>query len=268
LELAAEIPEARTIYALTHLSIAPALLNADYAKVIRLARMMAEADVPKASMLAGVGLRDAGQQLQVQELFSHPATAPMAMLLSAVPLAFRLATLKLQGTSEAVIIRAIDDVSLGLSGSPNQDIIVTALQGALVGDIALSELRRRGNDLVPRLNDTAAGMIYMIGLATRSPLAQALHDQVWLLQNGERLFASMPSIRRELIYPFFVAFWTHAASVETHRFRTAEAYTRRSIESVDVRSIKGVKQLLTTMSFCLGVTMPKDLDDWLRSGSE
>jgi hypothetical protein len=111
-------------------------------------------------------------------------------------------------------------------------------------------------------------MIYMVGLGSRSSLAQALSDQVWLLQNVEKLFSLMPSARRVLIYPFFVAFWTRAALDEAHQFRTADAYTRRSIEAVDARHVKGIKQLLAAMSFCLGATMPQDVDNWLSSDNE
>lgn len=108
----------------------------------------------------------------------------------------------------------------------------------------------------------------MIGLASRSPLPQALNDQVWLLQNMKKIFNTMPSIRHELIYPFFHAFWTHALLTEAYRFRTAETYTRQLIESINARSLTGIKQLLAGMSFCLGLTLPTEIDEWLRAESD
>jgi predicted NAD-dependent protein-ADP-ribosyltransferase YbiA (DUF1768 family) len=72
-------------------------------------------------------------------------------------------------------------------------------------------------------------------------------------------------MRREILYPFFKAFWTRALSVRGQMFRTAEAYTRQSIESADAHSVKGIKQLLRAMAFCLGVTMSDETDEWLSS---
>lgn len=138
LELAKEIPSAQSLYALSYFSIARALVQKNYTRAAHLAQIMGDASTPATSALELSGLSDPPKQKEVQNLLAHPAFAPMAMLLSMVPVAFRLATLKLQGISEKEIADAIDEISNGLSGSVHHDTIVTALRMALIEDVSLA----------------------------------------------------------------------------------------------------------------------------------
>jgi hypothetical protein len=68
--------------------------------------------------------------------------------------------------------------------------------------------------------------------------------QMWLAKTLEKLMVgTFLSLGREIIWPFFGAFWLDAASREPEQFRTGESYTRRTIRELsDTRSVDGVKQ--------------------------
>ena len=52
--------------------------------------------------------------------------------------------------------------------------LVTAFRAALIEDVDWVELRKRADELIPLTDGTAAGMVYIVGAAIRSPLPQAL----------------------------------------------------------------------------------------------
>jgi tetratricopeptide (TPR) repeat protein len=265
LRIAADIPDARTIYALAWISVAPALLRDDWAHAIRSALLTADADEPTASSLTRIGLNDPKEQVGVQGLFSHPAKGPYAMIFGAVPLAFRLMTLKLRGSQAEIVNEAIKSVSTELAASVPGEQILAALGVIFQDESNWIELKKLSDAMTPRIDSTAAGIVYLLGAAAKAPLPQALCLQAYLLRESEKLFAISPSTRRQIIYPFFASFWQHASKIHSIEFRTSEAYTRRSVETHSTPfSLVEVKRLLLSMGFCLGATLPGEIGTWLE----
>jgi hypothetical protein len=263
LRVAAETPDARTIYSFAWLSIAPAMLIDDYDKAVSVTLLMANAPVPEAVALARIGITDSTAQQGVQKIFRDPGKTSIAMLVGPVPIAFHISTLKLQGLAEQEINAKIEHVATLLSDGGHRNIS-TALKEAFVEAVSWAELWNRGSQLMS--SDTAAGIIYFVGAVMCSPLHDALAIQIWLARHGEKLFEQQQSMQREIIWPFFGAFWNHAVSASALEFRTAESYTRSRIGVASpCSSIAQVKLLLNSMAFCLGGQLAPDSRDWLQN---
>ena len=266
LKIAASIPDAQTIYSLAWLSIAPALLEAAYGRAVAAALIMANAAVPETDALGRIGISDSENQSRVQQLYQHPAKAASAMLFLAVPLAFQLSTLKLR---QSDIMAAVDQVAATLPGDVPYTVLNGALQAVFNENIAWQELKRRSDELMSKVNDSGSAFIYLVGASTQCPLRQTVYLHVWLAREVEKLFAINRSVRLKLIYPFFEGFWMNALDASPHQFRTAEAYTRRAVESAGAtQSGKGVRALLNSMAFCLGVNLPDDMQEWLTQADQ
>src|SRR5713226_9870084 len=91
----------------------------------------------------------------------------------------------------------------------------------------------------------------------KAPVAQSLYLQVSIAQNFEGFFKTCPSLYREIVAPFFVAYWEQTIAESTGLFRTALAYTRRQLQAAD-GSAKRTRKLLSAMRFCLGVKLRQD----------
>jgi hypothetical protein len=88
--------------------------------------------------------------------------------------------------------------------------------------------------------------------------------QTYLAQQFEKLFKTCPSIYRETIAPFFMAYWERAIALPTPLFRTSLTYTQKQLRLMD-GSADGTRKLLNAMKFCLGVTLPEETQNWLGS---
>jgi len=88
--------------------------------------------------------------------------------------------------------------------------------------------------------------------------------QTYLAQHFDKLFKTCPSIYREIIAPFFLAYWGRTVALPTALFRTSLTYTQKQLRVVD-GSADGTRKLLSAMRFCLGVTLPEETQNWLDS---
>lgn len=252
LKVASSIREAETINSLAWLSIAPALLEGAYGKAASAALMMANAVLPERSAVASM----------LQQV--PTAQAATALLNLSLPLAFRLATLRTQAGLQSQIEAAIDQIAGALPADSQYSGFVSALRSVFVENLSWEELKRRSDKLMPQVNETGSAFVYLIGAASRRPLPGALSLQVWLAREMEKLLPTHRTMREKLIHPFFRGFWLNTLDSDAHQFRTAEAYTRRVIESASsTESGINVRSLLSSMAFCLGVTLRDDLKEWL-----
>jgi hypothetical protein len=78
-----------------------------------------------------------------------------------------------------------------------------------------------------------------------------------------RLYSGESSLYGAIVAPFFVEYWKAQAARPLHPFCTAQAYTLRQLELSD-GTVEGTRQLLRTMRFCIGVTLPQDAMAWLE----
>jgi hypothetical protein len=249
--------------------VAAALFRGDYEHAAEAALLMATSHVPNNEDLSDSGIVDPDYQRKIQSALSNPAKMTWAILLAIVPLGFTLATMKLKGAPEEELAAAIDATDSAFEENDQRQAIVTSLRTAMLDTTTdWSELQDHANQLASHADRLGERMIYLLGAAIRSPLDQALYLQTWMARKIEKLFQTYRSIRIEIIYPFFKAFWIHVASTHPHEFRTAPSFTKRSIEAAEGSSIHGIKQLLKSMAFCLGVSMREDIADWLEAADE
>jgi hypothetical protein len=114
-------------------------------------------------------------------------------------------------------------------------------------------------------HEYASGLVLQIGAIDKAPIPQSLHLQVYVAQYLDGFFKSFPSLYREIIAPFFVAYWKRAID-ESLAFRTALAYTQRQLQVADGTPV-GTRKLLSAMRFCLGVKLPGPQMEWLDGSS-
>ena len=98
----------------------------------------------------------------------------------------------------------------------------------------------------------------------KAPLAQSLYMQIYLAQQFDKLLKTDSSIYREIVAPFFLAYWQRTVALPTTLFRTSLTYTQKQLRLVD-GSADGTRKLLSAMRFCLGVALPEETQKWLDS---
>ncbi len=96
----------------------------------------------------------------------------------------------------------------------------------------------------------------------KAPVAQSLSLQVSIAQNFEGFFKTCPSLYREIVAPFFVAYLERTITQTAAVFCTALAYTQRQLQAAD-GSAEGTRKLLSAMRFCLDAKLPRDTMEWL-----
>ena len=255
---------ARTIDLFAWLDLAPEILKNNYGEAVRMALLMADSRSAAVAALEESGLKDLSKRQQIQESLNDPLNETVALMLLAVALICRLATLQLRGTPTEEISIAIESIRESRPGEARIERIVVAFREGLLEDRGWSELRTSGEQVMS--SDAGLGLVYYFASALRRPLAHALTMHVWLAQNTEKMFHGYLSLLRTIILPFFGAFCLDAVRREPEQFRTAEAYTRRRVEAfADDTSLDGVKQLLSSMAFCLGESLPESAKEWLAS---
>jgi hypothetical protein len=152
LGVADEIAGAKTIYSLAWLDIAPEIVQDNYSEAVRMALVMADSRSPGAAALEEDGFKEPGERQRIQELLEDPRKETMGMMLLAVSLVCRLATLQLKGASTEEISTGIESVSSSRSGDLRIEKISKALREALLGlflteqVLALYELNCALND--------------------------------------------------------------------------------------------------------------------------
>lgn len=264
LSIADETPGARTIYSLAWLAIVPEILQNDFKKAAQLALLMADSRSPSAAELEQGGYKEPGAKQQMQEFLNSPQKSMTATIFLGLAAACRLATLKLTGATDADISGAIEDIVKSKPEDLRIQNIATALKASFLEEHDWRELRARGRAVIN--TEAAIGFVYYVGSALKRPLAQALNMQVWLADKGTKLSGGFPSLQSRFLWPFFGAFWSHVVATEAEQFRTAEKYTRSRVDdfAMDV-SLHGVKRLLESMAFCLGVDLSDEAKEWLAT---
>ncbi len=261
-EVAKKVPDARTIYSLGALAVTPALLRGSYGHLAEIVLMMTSATAPSADSLTRIGVAESEKQQRIRETFAHPAHVASAWITVVVPLALQLATLGLSDRPEAEIAASLNAFTVGLAGTSTAG--TTDALRALIDNVDARELRGRADAIASDMNQTAARMVYMIGVATKAALKTALLAQSWLAPQLERIFSPYPSTRNRIILPYFAAFWTKAVNSQSYLFRTAEAYTKKAVQEA-LSANDPIKRLLSAMFFCIGAEMPKELAHWTDS---
>jgi hypothetical protein len=138
---------------------------------------------------------------------------------------------------------------------------VAEIQRALVDETDWQVLRDDGYRAI-QAHEFVRGYVLCIGAMDKAPVSQSLYLQTFLARDFEGFFKTCPSIYREIVAPFFVAYWERTIARSTGLFRTALAYTERQMHLGD-GSAEGTRKLLSAMCFCLGVTLPENAMKWL-----
>jgi len=268
LSLLGDVEEARSIRLFAGLGIAPALLAGELGKVIRLGLMLADAEGKSALALEHMQqLPDANKQV-IQDIATtiHAVQTPLAFLRFMAPIAAHLAIAKLIGLRAEEEKQMMEQIASALQNRLERTQMISALQTAILEETDWESLHKIASTLVPQIETTAVGIIYMIGAALKAPISVSFGLHVWLARNIEKLFRDLPSLQCKVFYPFFETYWMKAVDTQTHGFRTAPGYTRKSI--LAARSGEPAlwgRVLLRNIAFCLYGSVPQQIRAWLNS---
>jgi hypothetical protein len=110
------------------------------------------------------------------------------------------------------------------------------------------------------------GMVALLGCILHSPTHQSLAFQISLAKNLEQLSLKRSSIWKEIVEPFFLAYWDNAVANGDLAFRTAPSYAQRRVTEISAGEPGGrARPLLREMLFCVGLTLPGEHRDWLET---
>jgi tetratricopeptide (TPR) repeat protein len=246
------------------------LLADDFVKSAQLAALMMEIDVDSvtADAKASLGIAAEEKVSALEAMFaSVPPDAPKSSLLviPIVSIVFRLAFLKLRGATAAETTASLADIESVIPPDRQPENFVTEIRRALVEETDWKVLQDEGNRALHACK-YARGYVMCIGAIDKAPSSQSLYLQTYVAQQLESLSTTCLSIYREIVAPFFVAYWERAVADPTYLFRTALAFTERQIQLGD-GSAQGTRRLLDAMPFCLGVTLPEGAMKWLDTSS-
>jgi hypothetical protein len=247
------------------LLIAPAILKSDYGEAIQAAYQM-ETTAGNPSTLQELGIDPQDTKMQQLQTPGRLRTN-YSLLLSVVPIAFRLATLKFEANIDAdieMVASTLERISTEQKGEWKEAASVVQL--IFSSEPSWRDLYGAGQRYYGE-NRTSLGILCFLGALVRAPLLQSLTFQLRMAADLQKLFACQPSIRLKVIMPFFERFWADAVATGSANFRTAAAYTERSYREAVGASVKvRLKKLLSSMVFCTGLSVQHDLRQWLDSG--
>ncbi len=261
MQLAEKYPVARSIYTYAGFWVTYPLRRDDFGEAARFTVLMADANPASAVQSDQAGV--ATQQLTVpNELIT--SRGPFAMIIGLLPVALRLALLQLQGFSDEDLASKIGAIEGGLVGRPELNLVSHALHDAILSTMTATDCYVRAGQLIPPMETTAAGMIYMVGSALKARVPDALVPQTWLAQKLERLFAEFPSVQEELLFPFLEIYWRRQVIASGHEFRSGASFTLQMIsEAGRAASCSRTKALLRNMDLCIPTTLSNDSRNWL-----
>jgi hypothetical protein len=118
----------------------------------------------------------------------------------------RLTTLKLQGRSTASTATSLAEIESVIRPDLLPENFITELRQALVDEIDWQVLRDEGYRAI-EAHEYVRGFTLCIGAADRAPISMSLYLQIYLAENFEKMFQTYRSIYREVVAPFFVAYW-------------------------------------------------------------
>jgi hypothetical protein len=246
------------------LAIAPAALANEYKDVIQRARSISTPAINQT-----VNSLEA-QNIQPEDcspdsgILSEPRRIEMSLLFGAVPLAFRLATLRFERDVSTDIEAVNNDVeTLTGIGDVEWKEAATLMKSILSNDTPWKQLHARVQTHYSR-NHVAFGILYFLGAILSAPYQQSLALQIALARDLEKLFETKLSIRFKIILPFFERYWSNATTSRSTIFRTSAAYARKSYDEAVLKPVSvRLKELFQSMVFCIGLSLPVDLQKWL-----
>jgi hypothetical protein len=244
-----------------------ALLSDDFVRAAQLVAVMTALDVDDIVAKAKALMRTNAPQavLGVDILAKSAPSAPASLLriTPIIPIALRLAFLQFREgtiTSTAASLAEIESIILP---ELQPDNFVAEMRRALVDDTDWQTLWS-GGCRAYTTHEYVRGCVLCIGAVSKAPTSQSLYLQVSVARNLEGFFKSLPSLYREIVAPFFVAYWERTIAESTGLFRTGQAYTRRQLQ-VSNGTPDGTRRLLAAMRFCLDLTLPLDAMEWLNA---
>jgi len=182
-----------------------------------------------------------------------------------VPVAIRLAFLQFRGGTPAATAASLAAIESVIAPDVQLENFVGEIRRALVDEIHWQVLWDDACRAF-QAHEYVRGCVLCIGAMNRASVPQSLYLQATIAQNFEGFFKPCPSLYREIVAPFFAAYWERATADSIGLFRTAQAYTQRQVRAAD-GTAEGTRRLLNAMRFCLGVKLPEPAMNWL-DGSE
>jgi hypothetical protein len=247
-------------------AILATLLPSDFARAAHLVKVIAalEAESVIGTLKTRGDIDTNGKISELEALIG--ATAPEARksilrIIPIVPVAIRLAFLRFRGATTTMTAASLTDIESVIPPNLQPENFVAEMKRALVDETDWNTLWNDGCRAF-QTHEYVRGCIRCIGAVTQAPVSQSLYLQISIAQNFEKFFKTCPSLYREIVAPFFAAYWERTIAQSTGLFRTALAYTQRQVQAVD-GSAEGARRLLSAMRFCLDVKFPEQAVEWL-----
>lgn len=259
-----------TVRMLGWLAMAATLLVDNFIRAAELAALMMKTDIESFSSMLRTAT-DAAAAERVSEFEAAVDSAQSGAVTSGlliipfVPIAIRLAFHHFRGESAPVIVSALVDIESVIPVDRQPEGLCAEIRRALIDETDWRTLRDEGFRAI-QTNEHVRGFVLCIGAMDKAPAAQSLYMQTYLAQEFDKLSKTYVSIYRELVAPFFLAYWARTVAMPTALFRTSLTYTQKQLRVVD-GSADGTRRLLSAMRFCLGVTLPKETQEWLDSST-
>lgn len=269
IEFAKQIPTAWDgVRLATWHAMPAALMSDDFVRAAQLIEIVMAMDVDNIVAQANTeAARNVSQKTsEINALgASVPSAARRSLLLvtSMVPVGIRLAFLQFRGATAAATAASLTAIESAIPRDVQLENLVGEIRKALVDKTDWQVLWNDGCRAF-EAHEYVRGCVLSIGAMKRAPVSQSLYLQVTIAQNFEGLFKPCQSIYREIVAPFFEAYWEQVASGSTGMFRTAQGYTERRLKDAD-GTPAGTRRLLSAMRFCLGVKLPERAMNWLES---
>ena len=240
IESAREIPTAwNGVRLATWHAMPAALLHDDFVRAAQLVDIVMAADVDNIGAPANTGAaRDASQKTSGINAVavSVPSAARKSLLLvtSMVPVAIRLAFLQFRGGTPAATAASLAAIESVIAPDVQLENFVGEIRRALVDEIHWQVLWDDACRAF-QAHEYVRGCVLCIGAMNRASVPQSLYLQATIAQNFEGFFKPCPSLYREIVAPFFAAYWERATADSIGLFRTAQAYTQRQVPAADAR---------------------------------
>lgn len=246
------------------LTIAPSLLSGEYINALDRARSMAGTTVPSEQELEAIGIQP-GDHPRIQQVFSNKQRFELSLIFGVVPLAFRLCTVRFERDVSADIEGIATHLGsiVGPGASDWKEAATLLVLILSKNEQSWRQLHDRGNKYY-RENRIAFGILSLLGSVLFSHEARSLVTQIKIAMDLERIFGAKPSIKYKILSPFFEHYWDKVIANGSAAFRTAAAYTRRSFDEARSNPVQTrLRAVFRSMVFCIGLSLPNDLRDWL-----
>lgn len=244
------------------------LLSDDFDRAARLVAVMTAADENSivAKVNASVGVAGAGKVSGIEEVLASVPSGTAESLVGVipiVPIAIRLDFRQFRGGTTAATGTSLAAIESVIPPNIQPENFVREMRRALVDETDWHVLWADACRAF-QAHEYVRGYVLCIGAMDKAPPSQSLYLQISIAQNFEGFFKPYPSLYKEIVAPFFVAYWEQTLAEYTCLFRTALTYTQRQLQTTD-GSPKGTRRLLRAMYFCLNVELPSAAVQWLNS---